>query len=165
MGDVVMFTEHLVMSQGRHGGSESMARAPCGSVLGCGVAVGRAPVWAAGLCTGARVIRCRHVAQLLAKALVMLFSLQLYFLCSSSAEGAGLQLPISTGKAPATPSFCPPAQGHKANPAVTPHCSRPFSKIHVYFLVTVLWVELLLMLCIIDTEMLNTKKQVTVSGV
>lgn len=48
-----MFTEHLVMSQGRHGGSESVARAPCGLVLGCGVAVDRAAVWAVELCTGA----------------------------------------------------------------------------------------------------------------
>lgn len=66
--------------------------------------------------------------------------------------------PLAQGKLQQLLPCCPSAWGHKANPAVTPHCSWPFSKIHVYFFVTVLWVELLLMLCIIDTEMLNTKK-------
>lgn len=57
-----MFTEHSIMSQGRHGGSESVAQALSGSVLGCEVAAGRAPVWAAELCIGAHVTRHRLVA-------------------------------------------------------------------------------------------------------
>lgn len=67
----------------------------------------------------------------------------------------GPQLLINLRKAL---SYCPSAQGHKANSAVTPCFSWPWFETHVYFFATVLWVELLLMLCIIDTEMLNTKK-------
>lgn len=55
-------------------------------------------------------------------------------------------------------SCCPPAQEHEANSAVTPRFGWPLFKTRIYVPVTVLWVELLLMLCIIDTQMLNTKK-------